>query len=107
MNYWFAELTGMDVVTPLFDYFEVRMIPCGLCTCLMVSMSRKHGYLVARRRLSTCTTYPKDGSPIMRRVFVYTSYHEVFADLRLAFSLDERMSPRVPAPAQDAKPLYR
>ncbi len=26
MNYWFAELTGMDVVTPLFDYFEVRIL---------------------------------------------------------------------------------
>ena len=24
MNYWFAEITDMDVVKPLFDYFEVR-----------------------------------------------------------------------------------
>lgn len=24
MNYWFAELTNMDLVTPLFDYIEVR-----------------------------------------------------------------------------------
>lgn len=23
MNYWFAEMTNMDVVIPLFDYFEV------------------------------------------------------------------------------------
>ena len=23
MNYWFAEVTDMDVVKPLFDYFEV------------------------------------------------------------------------------------
>ena len=23
MNYWFAEMTGMDLVTPLFDYIEV------------------------------------------------------------------------------------
>ena len=23
MNYWFAEITDMDVVKPLFDYFEV------------------------------------------------------------------------------------
>ncbi len=23
MNYWFAELTDMDVVNPLFDYIEV------------------------------------------------------------------------------------
>lgn len=27
MNYWFAELTAMDIVTPLFDYFEVRKFP--------------------------------------------------------------------------------
>ena len=25
MNYWFAEMTNMDVVRPLFDYFEVRV----------------------------------------------------------------------------------
>ena len=24
MNYWFAEMTNMDVITPLFDYIEVR-----------------------------------------------------------------------------------
>ncbi|KAI0353355.1 glycoside hydrolase family 95 protein [Trametes cingulata] len=29
MNYWFAELTGMDVVTPLFDYFEKTWVPRG------------------------------------------------------------------------------
>ena len=23
MNHWFAEVTDMDVVKPLFDYFEV------------------------------------------------------------------------------------
>ena len=26
MNYWFAEMTNMDVVRPLFDYFEVRVL---------------------------------------------------------------------------------
>lgn len=25
MNYWFAEMTNMDLVTPLFDYIEVCM----------------------------------------------------------------------------------
>ncbi|KAI0827177.1 Six-hairpin glycosidase-like protein [Trametes gibbosa] len=29
MNYWFAELTGMDVVNPLFDYFEKTWVPRG------------------------------------------------------------------------------
>ncbi|EIW55988.1 glycoside hydrolase family 95 protein [Trametes versicolor FP-101664 SS1] len=29
MNYWFAELTAMDVVTPLFDYFEKTWVPRG------------------------------------------------------------------------------
>ncbi|KAI0646085.1 glycoside hydrolase family 95 protein [Trametes meyenii] len=29
MNYWFAELTGMDVVKPLFDYFEKTWVPRG------------------------------------------------------------------------------
>ena len=24
MNYWFAEMTNMNLVTPLFDYIEVR-----------------------------------------------------------------------------------
>ncbi|TBU60468.1 Six-hairpin glycosidase-like protein [Dichomitus squalens] len=32
MNYWFAELTGMDVVTPLFDYFEKTWAPRGALT---------------------------------------------------------------------------
>ncbi|KAI8968762.1 glycoside hydrolase family 95 protein [Trametes punicea] len=32
MNYWFAELTGMDVVTPLFDYFEKTWAPRGAQT---------------------------------------------------------------------------
>ena len=26
MNYWFAEMTGMDLVTPLFDYIEVSYL---------------------------------------------------------------------------------
>ncbi len=25
MNYWFAEMTNMDLITPLFDYIEVRV----------------------------------------------------------------------------------
>ncbi len=29
MNYWFAEMTQMDVVTPLFDYFEVHILSLG------------------------------------------------------------------------------
>ncbi|KAI0367157.1 hypothetical protein BV20DRAFT_1024789 [Pilatotrama ljubarskyi] len=29
MNYWFAELTSMDVVAPLFDYFEVYIFATG------------------------------------------------------------------------------
>ncbi|KAI0763991.1 glycoside hydrolase family 95 protein [Trametes elegans] len=29
MNYWFAKLTGMDVVKPLFDYFEKTWVPRG------------------------------------------------------------------------------
>ncbi|KAM5541725.1 hypothetical protein V8D89_004454 [Ganoderma adspersum] len=32
MNYWFAELTDMDVVTPLFDYFEKTWAPRGAQT---------------------------------------------------------------------------
>lgn len=44
MNYWFAELTAMDVVTPLFDYFEVCNFPqysvgVGVThTCLIENM---------------------------------------------------------------------
>ncbi|EMD36191.1 glycoside hydrolase family 95 protein [Gelatoporia subvermispora B] len=29
MNYWFAEMTNMDVVTPLFDYIEKTWAPRG------------------------------------------------------------------------------
>ncbi|OCH86005.1 glycoside hydrolase family 95 protein [Obba rivulosa] len=29
MNYWFAEMTNMDVVTPLFDYMEKTWAPRG------------------------------------------------------------------------------
>ncbi|OSD05704.1 glycoside hydrolase family 95 protein [Trametes coccinea BRFM310] len=32
MNYWFAEMTGMDVVKPLFDYFEKTWAPRGAQT---------------------------------------------------------------------------
>ncbi|TFK91898.1 glycoside hydrolase family 95 protein [Polyporus arcularius HHB13444] len=32
MNYWFAELTDMDVVKPLFDYFEKNWVPRGSLT---------------------------------------------------------------------------
>ncbi|KAI0746485.1 Six-hairpin glycosidase-like protein [Daedaleopsis nitida] len=32
MNYWFAEMTGMDVVKPLFDYFEKNWVPRGTQT---------------------------------------------------------------------------
>ncbi|KAI0764822.1 Six-hairpin glycosidase-like protein [Fomes fomentarius] len=32
MNYWFAEMTQMDVVTPLFDYFEKTWVPRGTQT---------------------------------------------------------------------------
>ncbi len=31
MNYWFAELTDMDVVTPLFNYFEVCVLAVDRC----------------------------------------------------------------------------
>ena len=33
MNYWFAELTDMDVVKPLFDYIEVRILAVLGCLC--------------------------------------------------------------------------
>ncbi|KAG6376718.1 glycoside hydrolase family 95 protein [Boletus reticuloceps] len=32
MNYWFAEMTNMDVVLPLFDYFENTWVPRGAYT---------------------------------------------------------------------------
>ncbi|KIJ12754.1 glycoside hydrolase family 95 protein [Paxillus involutus ATCC 200175] len=32
MNYWFAEMTNMDVVLPLFDYFENTWAPRGAYT---------------------------------------------------------------------------
>ncbi|KAH9896616.1 Six-hairpin glycosidase-like protein [Cubamyces lactineus] len=32
MNYWFAETTGLDVVTPLFDYIEKTWAPRGAQT---------------------------------------------------------------------------
>lgn len=62
MNYWFAELTDMNVITPLFDYFEVCVLAlCLWVTSLMVSIYRKRGPLAVQRQLNTFTIYPKDG----------------------------------------------
>ncbi|KAF8551628.1 glycoside hydrolase family 95 protein [Imleria badia] len=36
MNYWFAEMTNMDVVVPLFDYFENTWAPRGAYTAAVL-----------------------------------------------------------------------
>ncbi|KAJ3542228.1 hypothetical protein NM688_g5996 [Phlebia brevispora] len=36
MNYWFAEMTNMDLVTPLFDYIEKTWAPRGAETALIL-----------------------------------------------------------------------
>lgn len=41
MNYWFAEMTNMNLVTPLFDYFEKTWVPRGAETAqVLYNISR-------------------------------------------------------------------
>ena len=39
MNYWVAEMTNMNLVTPLFDYFEVRLQSQKLCVSEILTLS--------------------------------------------------------------------
>lgn len=39
MNYWFAEMTNMDVTSSLFDYFEVCV--CGNDMGILVTGTRR------------------------------------------------------------------
>ena len=71
MNYWFAETTGLDVATPLFDYIEVRSTRYYLRLTIAttdVDALRKHGPRVERKLPNTYTTSTKVGSLTTRYV---------------------------------------
>ena len=65
MNYWFAETTGLDVATPLFDYIEVKSTRYYLLPTTAIAdvdALRKRGPRVERKLPNTCTTSTKVGS---------------------------------------------
>lgn len=66
MNYWFAEMTNMNLVTPLFDYIEVSETQIILSGTL--SINRRHGLLEEPKQLRSCTIPAVDGSRMMKSV---------------------------------------
>lgn len=59
MNYWIAEMTGMDVTDSLFNYFEVRSNHCmDLLTAVAHTSSvRKTGPHEVQRLRKSCIIY--------------------------------------------------
>ena len=74
MNYWFAETTGLDVVTPLFDYIEVRFCFNATIAITDLDIPRKRGLRGERKPLSTCITSSKAGSLTTRYATLGSPY---------------------------------
>lgn len=68
MNYWFAELTNMDVTQSLWDYMEVREISTFHGSQILNDI-RKHGRPVDHTLRRSSTT-PEVGSPTTRYVLL-------------------------------------
>ncbi|KAF9053868.1 glycoside hydrolase family 95 protein [Hymenopellis radicata] len=82
MNYWIAEITGMDVMKPLFDYFEKTWVPRGEYTA-EVLYNNSRGWVVhneifghtgMKEGASQWANYPEAGAWMMIHVWDHFDY---------------------------------
>ncbi|KAF9234336.1 glycoside hydrolase family 95 protein [Melanogaster broomeanus] len=72
MNYWFAEMTNMDVVTPLFDYCQNTLAPRGAYTA-WVLYNISSGWVTHNEvQFNPCSGIPSINSNLAPQIFGHT-----------------------------------